>query len=596
MEQTDISTGNGTMRTLSTFALLMAWIPSAIAQDNVGPARNALVPTQDPLGESVTKVVYLPQNWSPAQSTQFYFTEQGSQILPYDWFLALEQADSTTSFHDNQNMLKYRYLPQNPGAMNPDGLPVGFVASKGLGRSWLGLTCAACHTTEIHLGSTGYRIDGAPTHGDIQGLLTALTGTLMQTRSDPAKFGRFAAKVLGTSNNAANQAELQAQLATVMTTRVNYNLRNFAGYNPNQFPPPPLAHFGRLDAVGAIVNEVYYHAVKAADLTSPIVGAMLADAPVSYPCLWDTPQHDVVQWLGIARNGGPLDVFTLSRNVGQVLGVFADFTIPESPSLLPLGYSSTVAFESLGDLENLLKSLWSPLWPDDFPKIDQAAAAQGAQLYQANCVSCHALIDRTDPNRKVIAVMNDSGTDPRASSNFFNRTGPSGKLNGVNVNFVPFTPKIPPVADADSMLTNEVIGVILGRFRPAPPDELAQTNFRGTRQTGVRLALVHQGFKYKARPLNGIWATAPYLHNGSVPNLDALLQPAANRPLTFSIGVRTFDPVRVGYLTDVPGFPRFSVNNPNGTPIIGNSNAGHEFGANLTAEERRQLVEYLKTL
>ena len=81
-----------------------------------------------------------------------------------------------------------------------------------------------------------------------------------------------------------------------------------------------------------------------------------------------------------------------------------------------------------------------------------------------------------------------------------------------------------------------------------------------------------------------------------MPNLGALLQPAAKRPTSFSVGVRTFDPVQVGFLTDVPGFPRFNVNNPDGTPIIGNSNAGHEFGANLSDVERAQLLEYLKTL
>ena len=58
-------------------------------------ARDAFVATTDPLGEPVKKVVYLEQNWSPAQSVQFYFTEQGSQIIPYDWFLALEQARSS---------------------------------------------------------------------------------------------------------------------------------------------------------------------------------------------------------------------------------------------------------------------------------------------------------------------------------------------------------------------------------------------------------------------------------------------------------------------------------------------------------------------
>jgi hypothetical protein len=584
------------MRTVLSLVALVSCTFTSLAAQTVDPTRNAFVATQDPLGEPVTSVAYLDQNWSPSQSVQFYFTSQGSQILPYDWFLALEQAGSTTLFRDNQNILRYRYLPQNPGLKNTDGLPVGFVGRQGSGRMWLGMTCAACHTAEIRLGFKAYRIDGGPTGGDVQAFLTDLTSALQQTQNDPAKFGRFAAKILGSKNTAANRAELSAQLGVVIKTRAGYNLRNFLGTDQKQNPPVAPARYARLDAVGAIINEVFFHTVKAADLTSPTVNTKPADAPVSYPFLWDTPQHDLVQWLGIAKNGGPFDILTLSRNVGEVVGVFADLVIPEEPTLLNLGYASSVRLENLAALEDLLKSLWSPLWPADFPPIDRNAAAQGAQLYQANCISCHALINRTDPNRKITAVMNDSGTDPTAAENFFTRTGPSGKLNGVNVNFVPFTAKIPPVASADVMLANVVTGVILGGAKEAPPDELSQLSFRTSPTPGFQAAVVRQGAKYKGRPLNGIWATAPYLHNGSVPNLAALLQPAAKRPTSFSIGVRTFDPVHVGFLTDVPGFARFNVNNPDGTPITGNSNAGHEFGANLTDQERYQLVEYMKTL
>jgi cytochrome c peroxidase len=588
------------MRISSPAALIIALVlfgsAPAIAAD-ADPARNAFVPANDPLGESATKVVYLSQNWSPEESLKFYFTAQGSQIIPYDWFRALEQADSTTPFLDHQNFMKYRYLPQNSCPENPDGLPVGFVSDQRVGRAWLGMTCAACHITEIHFGGTAYRVDGAPTHGDVQGLLTALVCAMQQTLNDPAKFGRFAAKVLGQANTSQNQAELKAQMVAQIKIRVSYNLRNFAGYDPRQASPPPPSRYGRLDAVDAIVNEVYFHAQPAAaQAASPIAGAKLANAPVSYPFLWDTPQHDFVEWLGIAKNGGVLDVFTLSRNVGEVLGVFGDFVIPETPRLLRLGYSSSVRIVNLTILENLLKTLWSPQWPADFPAIDKAAAAQGAALYQTHCVSCHALIDRSDPGRKVTAVIGDSGTDAQAWSNFFRRTGPAGKLSGVNVNFIPFTAKIPPVADADMMLSHVITGVIIGNFKEAPPDELSELHFRGPRPRNVALATVQPAAKYKTRPLNGIWATAPYLHNGSVPNLDALLRPAAQRPKSFAIGVRSFDPVKVGYLTDAPGFPRFNVNNPDGTPIVGNSNAGHEFGAGLSDEERRQLVEYLKTL
>ncbi|MGZ3471785.1 MAG: di-heme-cytochrome C peroxidase [Isosphaeraceae bacterium] len=581
------------MRSSFILALLLA---GPVAADEPGPTRDAFVALTDPLGEPVDKVVYLDQGWSPAVSLKFYFTSQGSQIIPYDWFLALEQADSQTLFRDNQNILKYRYLPQLPDSNNPDGLPVGFVGDSGVGRRWLGLTCAACHTNEIRFGTTGYRVDGAPTQGDVRALLSAMITAMQKTRDDPAKFERFAAKVLGNQNSSNGQLLLKAQLAAAIDKRIAYNLRNFPGYNPNE-PAPAPADYARLDAVGAIVNEVFHHSVKAP--TSPTDNTRPANAPVSYPFIWDTPQQELEQWIGIAKSGGPLDVFSLSRNVGEVLGVFADFVIPDDPS--PLGYSSSVKTLGLVDLENQLKGLWSPQWPADFPPINQADAAKGKAIYQQlKCDTCHTVVtNRKDPARTIVSYMKADQTDPGTYLNFFNRTGPSGKLAGADVNLIPFMQKIPANASAATMITNEVVGTILGSGWPAPPDYLSQISFGATRPHGVLLEHAAVSVEYKARPLNGIWATAPYLHNGSVPNLDELFQPSAQRSKSFSIGVRTFDPVRVGYLTDVAGFPKFNVNDSNGNPITGNSNAGHEgdqYGTSLSSDQRRQLIEYLKSL
>jgi hypothetical protein len=78
-----------------------------------------------------------------------------------------------------------------------------------------------------------------------------------------------------------------------------------------------------------------------------------------------------------------------------------------------------------------------------------------------------------------------------------------------------------------------------------------------------------------------------------VPNLTELLKPASQRVVSFSVGTRTFDPENVGYITDAPGFPRFDTTAP------GSSNLGHEgeeYGTNLSVEERKQLIEYLKSL
>jgi hypothetical protein len=578
------------MKRLLCCCIPMAFAIASPAIAQVGPQRNAFVATDDPLGESVQKVVYLSQGWTPEQSLDFYFTSQGSQIIPYDWFLALEQADSETLFRDPQNILKFRYLPQQPDRWNPDGLPVGFVGGQGSARKWLGLTCAACHTNEIRYNNTGYRIDGAPTQGDIGGLLSSMIYAMRKTHDDPAKFQRFAAKVLGRNNTPTGQSVLRAQIAKEIDNREAYNLRNFPGFVANHAPPSP-ANFTRLDAVGAIVNEVYHHAVKAP--ASPTENTSPANAPVSYPFIWDTPYQRLEQWIGIAQSGGVLDVDSLSRNVGEVIGVFGDLAIPTDPSIL--GYSSSVKVMELRKLEDDLKTLWSPQWPTDFPAIDADAAAKGKAIYiRANsCVGCHTLVaDRTSPRRKIESSMWPDGTDPLTWTNFFNRKGSSGKLQGANVNLIPFTQKIPATADATMMVTNEVVGTILGSAWPAPPDDLAKVRIGKREVEGAPVRTVAVPM-YKARPLNGIWATAPYLHNGSVPNLTELLKPAAQRMDSFTIGTLTFDPVNVGFLTDAPGFPRLE------TAAAGSSNIGHEgdeYGTNLSNDEKKQLIEYLKTL
>ena len=126
-----------------------------------------------------------------------------------------------------------------------------------------------------------------------------------------------------------------------------------------------------------------------------------------------------------------------------------------------------------------------------------------------------------------------------------------------------------------------------------PKDEREKMN--GYRANGIQDPL-----KYKVRPLDGVWATPPYLHNGSVPTIYALLSPVSERPSTFYLGDREYDPVKVGYRYEgfTEGF-KFD------TTVRGNHNTGHEFndekkpgviGRFLKPQERRALVEFLKTL
>jgi hypothetical protein len=111
---------------------------------------------------------------------------------------------------------------------------------------------------------------------------------------------------------------------------------------------------------------------------------------------------------------------------------------------------------------------------------------------------------------------------------------------------------------------------------------------------------------YVAPPLIGVWATAPYLHNGSVPTLADLLEPPAARPARYyrapTNAVESYDPERVGWkVTDCARTPCDATALPHPRMIYdtswrGLSNAGHRYGTDLAPSDKRDLIEFLKTL
>ena len=99
---------------------------------------------------------------------------------------------------------------------------------------------------------------------------------------------------------------------------------------------------------------------------------------------------------------------------------------------------------------------------------------------------------------------------------------------------------------------------------------------------------------YVAQFLDGIWLRAPYLHNGSVPTLTDLLTPPAQRPQNFWRGYDVYDQTRVGFV--VQGAAAETAGTKFDTQLRGNSSAGHDFGTQLSADEKAALIEFLKTL
>lgn len=610
-------------------------VTPAIAQPEPSNPRSIALP------DDIATIRTLEQNWSDAESNWFYNAPQGSRLIPYEWAVHLEQPGSTTRFFDAGNTRRFGFIARTPAPDNPDGMPIGFVkdAPYDDGTEGLGITCAACHTGIITYQNTAYLIDGAPTLGDMETLLRELAQALRATARQDDKFARFASRILGPTGSPDERFGLREAVRSVAKQRADYNARNMSrGSNP-RFGP------GRIDAFGAIFNEV-----SATFLGIP-ENARPANAPVSFPCLWDAPQHDRVQWNGAAINRksplglalfGTQDVGALGRNTGEVLGVFGGVAINEHELVLPRRYESTANKTKLLALEDSLATLWSPRWPDAFGAIDPVRVERGAGLYQTHCVSCHALIRRDDPRRQVTAKLSDVQTDPMMLRNF-GRVGKTGILERRSKTLLErgrFQAEEPvamilkhvvervmlnplqlkqirsalETADAEAKPVNpgfeSTVEITVGDKTAKVSIQSAESRDGGLEIFASRstldkiktsLGLEHDGQDsivinhakvvagYKARPLNGVWATAPYLHNGSVPTLAELLKPAARRKATFHIGSQEFDPINVGFVDD-PRFPTFD------TSRTGNSNSGHEFGACLTDAERMDLIEFLKGL
>jgi len=628
------------------------------------------------------EVIHLDQGWGDAYRQGYYFTPQGSHIIPLEMALALEGPGDTDTLIFGKNglaitqfgFLEYPAIETSKDKysydLNPYGLPVGFTIDGYIEKKFqnghkittpmLGMNCAACHTSDMSINGKTVRIDGNQALGDFMGLITAIDTALIQTYASDDKFARFAKRLDKTTKD--DKYALRQQLKSVARKREAWQRRNT--------PDIPPGH-GRVDAFGVIFNQVTGRDLH---LDSRDLGGNVRapNAPVSYPVLWDTPHMARVQWNGSANNkksGG-----VLGRNFGQVLGVFGAAEMTKEN--VSIGNCSTVKRRNLAKMDHWMRALNSPQWTDPalselLPELDVALVEVGAKIYQRTCKSCHALVEdefRDKPPAKKtacdlpITVVDADilGTDPSTVLTGVRNGAKTGLLEGleslsrqgekmateepyVNVLREAVTRSIVgsfrPVTCEGSLKFSNLIDAAAGYGKIAKSRKGKAVEIGGGYDFKPAIEVAHKGtttegrepasecspektkyiykpdkerqgdtyhpYAYRARPLNGIWASAPYLHNGSVPSLADMLLPAPDpiegcpegqqcRPSVFYVGNPEFDPERVGYFyTEKEGLSRYNTRHP------GNSNAGHEgakWGTKLDPDDRKALLEYLKSL
>lgn len=601
---------------------IVAVLAGAVVAGVVYPKLRLGVPTYGPVGD----VVWLDQNWGNKERHLFHHVGQGTQTLfmPYAWFVALEQPTLALGgaglFSDQTFLDRFGFIPDD-GKTDGVTLPIGFARGLALtnpttGMVWtnaasgapldgIGFTCAACHTGRLSYKGTTIAIDGGGALTDIGAFQKALGLALLYTRYVPGRFERFAERVMGPGAPAGDVQTMRGELDHILA-----DLKTVKDSDDRVASRSIVEGIGRLDALNRIGNQVF-----SLDLERPQNYAATS-APVRYPHVWGSSWFDWVQYNGSIEQ-------PMVRNAGEALGVRALVNLTGGGPL----FDSTVRVDKLFDIEQMLagtaephaacapaeqapptttgyRGLKAPSWPETLlPKIDRVRAERGATLYVALCQGCHlppidspafcAPGNWTAPNRfdktfiKLPMIRIETiGTDPAQAADMQARTV-----------------EVPPALGLTSVSFGPALGQTVEKTvnrwydTQDPPVAAAQRDaMNGYRDNGIRAPLA-----YRPRPLDGIWAVPPYLHNGAVPSLLALLSPVAERPTRFPLGRREFDPVTVGF-TDAPVPDGFTLD----TTLRGNANTGHEFadrpgapgviGRLLTPDERMDLVEYLKTL
>jgi mono/diheme cytochrome c family protein len=515
---------------------------------------------------------------TPLERQDLYHTPEGGELLPLDVLYAVESTKTFKPFMEDLNRFR---LIADPG--DPDGLPVGMAVAMVDGKRtdprMVFFNCAACHVAEITYQGRSMRVDGAPAHFDMAGFVVELIESLTATITDPNRCSAFLRRLAERRHGKSGGSELtkawpdlklpadkpaealaskakeliereKARVVTkieqakveldtaesvlhLMKSKIVY-LERIRGLRTTTFPG-----FGRLDAFMAARNLLFGEKF-----------AVDVDSPVSLPPIFYLSK---LTWFHYDNNTNSF----LQRNIGQGLGVGAVADTATG--------DSTVLLRNLRRLEQIAAKLSTPRWPEEvLGTIDRDRAARGATIYKAECASCHDLgADGKFPD--LTYDLATIGTDPNRALNFIKPLG-------------------------DKTFVGE-LAVVLDKLEKAAfvregvkPEEAAtmeppQIIWRGTG-------------KYASRPLGGVWATAPYLHNGSVPTLYDLLLPPEKRPKTFLTGSRELDPKKVGYETDGSKGATFLLD----TSQNANKNTGHTYGTTLSEEQRLDLLEHLKTL
>jgi len=582
---------------------------------------------------------------TPEQKETFYHLSQGAEILPWFLLTAVDAADAGSTKPFVENLERYGLLPD---PARDDGLPVGLTVSSNpftFGMDFVGITCAACHVGELRHDGKAVRVDGAPNmfnlqlfYSDAIKAVTAATSDRGKRwralkrlgRQDYARYGiaapfiRPATLIYYGANVLLHRDRLDARLELVDVIRAAEDQRDRTH---------PTSGFGRLDAFDGTRNFLFTRLRKSdasgafevnkanmvkldASVKFPLLWSRKAqppkpveayrEQPQRFPRVWGFKDYDWVEWT--------IDTNTvMERNVTETLGAGA--TVVLDPRRTASLLESSIPVRNMHQLEWLAYYIDPPRWPAPiFGEIKPDLAAAGARIFQTRCAGCHEYGDDQRTSTGLIALRGmrpeEVGTDPIAALRISCPVPDTGALVIRPKSYTAEDAQLlkdcadvkPGTAFTGNSFARTVQAAVDGikqkAYAAAGIDKAQQRVMEDFDQHGnatwrdTLLDTRPPYGPYAARPLYGIWAAAPYLHNGSVPTLHDLLLPPEQRPKTFALGGREYDPVKLGFAVGTACSQQDCVVD---TARTGDGNGGHLWGTDLAEPDRMALLEYVKT-
>lgn len=524
-------------------------------------------------------IVQLNQGWSQREVEFYNHASEGTNLAPLEFVLNLPDPARPTTLFKDKLAREYGFIPSEKSELNPYGLPVGFAIDerpKAMGdRPYLGLTCAACHTRQLTYGKWILPVHGGPALVDMPRFKQDLFDAFGQLLTKPDLASRFARGVL---QHAPSADETQALLAEVreFTGPIALTAKLQAGVNMPNFGP------GNLNALSqgnynnaALVGWFISKGLMPPSPTPPLLPAF--EGSVNYPSMWFAPHDDWAQWFAGIDDPGP-------RNWIQSVST-SEVRPPKMIAALgPRSLLASIHFDNIAGIQRSLELLRTPQWPEEvLGSLKRNLVKEGKAIYDEQCKNCH-FHKPLPPNSLGVVFTRrpavDVGTDPTAYKQFaVNAADRVEGLKRISSQIIALR-----TAQLQQQVGAEQAENYLKFYSKGRPNEyrLAQDDYLPDVKTPK------SGASYWASPMEGIFASSPYLHNGSVRTLWDLLTPPEKRPKKFHTGSAEYDVEGVG-LKD-SGLFLYDTSEP------GKSNAGHEFGTELSMPKKMALVEYLKSI